>query len=73
MRELGLFSVEKSISLGETLSLYNTLKGGCRKVVISFISQATSDKTRENGLKQCKDRFMLGIKKNFFTERVVRH
>ncbi|KFO86140.1 hypothetical protein N320_00658, partial [Buceros rhinoceros silvestris] len=25
------------------------------------------------GLKLCHGRFMLGIRKNFFTERVVRH
>jgi len=73
LRELGLFSLEKGRLQGDYVAAFRYLKGACKKHWDRLFSRACCNRTRSDGFKLREGRFRLGIRKKFFTIRVVKH
>jgi len=73
LRELGLFSLEKKRLWGNLTAAFQYLKGAYRRAGGGLFTRALDDRTKGNGFKLKKGRFRLGIRKKFFTMRVVKH
>ena len=69
LRELGFFRLKNRKLREASSALYSSLKGGGGWPLLP----GNSDRMRGKGFKLHQGRFGLGIKKHFFSERVVRH
>jgi len=70
---LGLFSLKKRRLWGDLIAAFQYLKRAYKKDGDRLFSRACCDRTRGNGFKLKEGSFRLGIKKKFFTLRMVKH
>jgi len=73
LRQLGLFSMEKRRLRGDLIAAFPYLKEAYEKDGDRLFSRACCDRTRSNSFKLREGTFRLGIRKKFFTARVVKH
>ena len=66
-------SQEKRRFTGDLITLYNCLKVGRSKVRGLPLFPGNSDRMRGSGFQSCQRRSRLDIRKDFFSERVVKY
>ncbi|KAM4787236.1 triadin isoform 4-T4 [Cyanocitta cristata] len=72
LREMGQFSLEKRRLRGYLITVFQYLKGACKRAKEGLFTMACSDRTRGNGFKLKEVGFSLDIREKVFTVRVVR-
>ncbi|PKU47329.1 hypothetical protein llap_2354 [Limosa lapponica baueri] len=73
LSELGLFSLEKRRLQEDLMAESQYLKGAYRGAGEGLFVREWSNRTRSDGFKLKEGTLRLGIRKKFFTLRVVRH
>ncbi|KAJ7409036.1 hypothetical protein BTVI_58141 [Pitangus sulphuratus] len=73
MRELGLFSLEKTQLRRDLITASKYLKGGFREDGTRLFSVVPSNRTRGNGRKRMNRKFHLNMRMNFSTVQVTMH
>jgi len=73
LRELGLFSLEKTQLWGNLVVAFQYLKEAYKKPGEGLFTRACTGRTRGNSFKLKNGRFRLDIRNKFFMMRVVRH
>ncbi|KAF4789359.1 hypothetical protein TURU_152076 [Turdus rufiventris] len=73
LRELSLFSLEKTRLRGDLINRYKYLKGRCQQADARAFSVVPSGRTGSSGHKMKYKKFHLNTRKNFFALRVAEH
>jgi len=73
LRELGLFGLEKRRLRGDLQNAYKYLKGRCQEDGARLFSVVPSNRTKGNEHKLKHKKFLLNMRKNFFTLRVTEY
>ena len=73
LKEIGLFSLENKRLRGDSITVFQYLKGSYKEDRGLLFTRSHMEKTRGNWYKLHRKRFHLNIKKKLFTVRTINH